>query len=122
LRDVAFIAFSPDGAWLASGDGYNDVVVADVDRGTLALPKLTGHGDIVLGVAFSPDGRYLASAGMDKTVRLWDAKTGQYLQTFLGHTDVVYTLAFSPDSRQLASGSHDKTIRIWTVAPPSPKR
>ncbi|HET9623811.1 MAG TPA: protein kinase [Kofleriaceae bacterium] len=80
------------------------------------LTELATGGYSAGRVAVSGDGRRIASGLGDRTVRIWDAATGQVIDILRGHSDLVYDVAFSPDGSELASGSYDKTLRIWDLA------
>ncbi|CAG2255121.1 FBXW7 [Mytilus edulis] len=60
------------------------------------------------------DRNILVSGSQDKTVKIWDIKTGRCAHTFEGHQGGVWCLSFFTPNLIL-SGSHDGTIKIWNV-------
>lgn len=63
-------------------------------------------------IDFSPVEDLLATAGLDGTLKLWDAANGQLLQS-LEHAEAIVNIQFSPDGQLLASASYDGTARLW---------
>ncbi|TKR82112.1 hypothetical protein L596_015885 [Steinernema carpocapsae] len=79
------------------------------------VARMTGHQQLVNQVMFSPDTRYIASASFDKSIKIWDGKTGKYITSLRGHVSAVYQIAWSADSRLLVSGSADSTLKVWDM-------
>ncbi|HET8841198.1 MAG TPA: WD40 repeat domain-containing serine/threonine-protein kinase, partial [Ktedonobacteraceae bacterium] len=71
------------------------------------------HTSRVTTVDWSVRGARIASASYDKTVRIWDARSGDNLLTYQGHWDRVLAVAWSADGNLLASAGNDGTIQIW---------
>ncbi|MEU1338352.1 hypothetical protein [Streptomyces sp. NPDC005827] len=118
---VESIAFSPDGATLATSSRDGTVRLWNPATGSIqeTLP------DAGTPMAFSPDGATLAVGRVDGdggSVSLLDIATGYARVEFVGQTGEVRSLAFSPDGHTLASADSDGTVQLWNVTLPGTAR
>ena len=68
---LIYVAFSPDGKFLATACQDRTVKIWDIEAGR-EIRTLVGHTGPVTCVAFSPDGKRLVSGSYDKTIRVWN--------------------------------------------------
>ena len=113
---VVSVAYSPDGSTFASATSQ-EIVLWDAITWE-ELHALPDDENFVCNVAFSPDSRLVARGSLDKTVRVWNVKTGKLLRTLSGHTLPVNREAFSPDGTTLASADGGGSALLWELTPP----
>ena len=68
--------------------------------------------DVTLA-ALSRDGRLILTASDNRTVRVWDAATGQPVAPPLVHRDRLRHVGFSADGGYVLTTSADQTARVW---------
>ena len=77
---IISVAVSADGALVAAAGIRGSVAV--IERGTRTLARtLVGPGLPVWSVAFLPDNRTMITGGTDRTVRRWNAVSGEHVGT-----------------------------------------
>ncbi|MGJ3237933.1 MAG: protein kinase domain-containing protein [Anaerolineae bacterium] len=128
--EVMTVDYNPVGNVLASGGKDHDIHLWDLRTGELTR-TLSGHEGVVLNVVFSPDGTRLVSSSadetlgdtgddiVDRTVRIWDTRTGEATVVINPRSGFVRAVDFSPAGDTITYGVWDSsasgTVRVHDV-------
>ena len=113
--DIAAIAFSDDGARVASG--ATDRTARVWDLASPKFPEVARFGDhdgTVTAVAFSRDGQQVLSGASDHSLKLWAVVDGQEVKDFAGHAGPIVAVSLLANNQPL-SVSADKTVKVWNA-------
>ncbi|MDC0710872.1 aspartyl protease family protein [Stigmatella sp. ncwal1] len=110
-QDLEAVAFSGDGAWLATAGRDGQVRLFEgatgAPRGQLLLEEP------LTAVAFHPDGRSLVVGSAQGLLTVLSVPQLAYVYEVRAHGDAVSALAFAPDGT-LYTGGWDKRVRVWS--------
>lgn len=104
---VEAVAFPPPGV----------AVKIDGNKGgSTGLGSENGEASAGLQSQGSAEEAYLVSGSRDKTIMLWNARTGQCLLRLADHENWVRSVRFHPSGQFLLSVSDDRSLRVFDIA------
>ncbi|KAK2460770.1 hypothetical protein APHAL10511_007240 [Amanita phalloides] len=107
-RGLACIEFKDD--LIVSGSNDCKIKVWSASTGE-CLRTLVGHDALVRALSFDPRNGRLVSVSYDKTVKLWDLRTGKLISKFTGkHTSHIFDVKL--DVSRIVSTSHDRHVVV----------
>lgn len=69
--------------------------------------------DAVTSLAFAPGTTNFVTGSADRTLKVWDYRTGGCIETLLGHIDVIHSCAVSKDGKMVVSGGDDGRAKVF---------
>lgn len=81
----------------------SQVLAQDAPTPSELVPQM-GHARPVSALTFSPDGNTLVSVSSDRTVKLWDARSGELKYSLGGLNFEPQAVAYSPDGSTVVVG------------------
>ncbi|KAJ3351339.1 hypothetical protein HDU83_008962 [Entophlyctis luteolus] len=110
VESVGFSSHLPV-AGVSSIDGS----IALWDIQLMRLRQTLRHPKGVTKIMFMKQSPLLLSCSLDKTVRLWDLRTGNYERSFYGHTGPILDMAISGSADRIVTCGEDGSAQVFMM-------
>ena len=77
---------------------------------------LDGHNRSVNSISYSPNGKMIASISSDKTLKLWDIKTGKEIFSLNPNIGNLTKVTFNYNGSFIAVCGNEPFIKIWKTS------
>ncbi len=111
--EIEALSFSKSGQYLAFGT-WEKITVVNVTSGDV-VSTFSPHNYGVVSLAFIED-NWVLSAGLDRTVVITEAASGNELAKFSDFTENITGMALAPSGKYFATGTYVGTVQIYAVA------
>ena len=110
------MSWSPRGRFFTTTGYYNlhVITIINASSGNDTI-SLVGHKGNIMVSVWAPEEDRIASCSIDRTVRVWDVRTGEELWN-ITHNAGVIGVCWSPDGKRVVSGSLDGEIKVLNAS------
>ena len=120
LNSVFAVVYSPENEILLSGGRDARLRIWDTRNAYMEVEVINAHMYALNHIAFSPNANNFVTCSMDKSIKVWDAKSFKLLKVIdksrhAGHGTSVNKLLWSDYKNQVISGSDDHSISVWNL-------
>ncbi|CEP19878.1 hypothetical protein [Parasitella parasitica] len=106
--------FDHSGEYIASAGFDRQILLWNTYGEVKNYGVLKGHTNAVMEIHWSRDSNQIFSCSADKTVGIFDIKTGTRTRRWRGHSGIVNSCQVARRGAELVvSGSDDCTVKIW---------
>ena len=112
------ISFSSDGTQIVAASMDNEMFVWDINMSKPLIEK-KGRAESGYYASFSPNSNeeLIASFSVDKTIRIWNSKTGKETLSLDCHSNSVHWVLLSQDCKYVICAFWDGSVRYWSYPP-----
>src|SRR5690554_135061 len=74
-----------------------------------------GHSKTITASDISHNGKYIATGSIDRSVIIWEKKSGKQIRILHHHVKSITALQFSQDDKLILSASNDNTVKLTNI-------